>query len=279
MHLTYARLCQKPASFLNLTGLKLSEFEKISVQVKLAWNQKIEGKRKSPAGRPSVLKHFEDKLLAIFIYYRTYITHEFLGYLFGLHNANICRLFRKIEPIIAGAITIKKDRTLTKEKILKILADVTEQPIQRPKKASKQKASYSGKKKRHTQKMELVVTGEGKIVSTSASYPGRCHDFYIRKEEKPLPRGADKYVDSGYQGLQKRTDSVHLPEKKKRKQPLTQEQRKHNQELASVRIAVEHKIREIKIFKILSEVYRNFQRKHHMRFNIIAAVVNFKHGF
>jgi IS5 family transposase len=180
---------------------------------------------------------------------------------------------------LPGRSPSKKIVTLTKEKILKILADVTEQPIQRPKKASKQKASYSGKKKRHTQKMGLIVTGEGKIVSTSASYPGRCHDFYIRKEEKPLPKGADKYVDSGYQGLQKRTDSVHLPEKKKRKQPLTQEQRKHNQALASVRIAVEHKIREIKIFKILSEVYRNFQSKHHMRFNIIAAVVNFKHGF
>jgi hypothetical protein len=119
--LTYAGLCQKPASFLNLTGLKLSEFEKISAQVKLAWNQKVEGKPKSPAGRPSVLKHFEDKLLAVFIYYRTYITHEFLGYLFGLHNANICRLFRKIEPIIAGAITIKKDRDFNQRENFKNL--------------------------------------------------------------------------------------------------------------------------------------------------------------
>jgi hypothetical protein len=42
---------------------------------------------------------------------------------------------------------------------------------------------------------------------------------------------------------------------------------------------IEHKIREIKVFKIMSEVYRNFQRKYNLSFNIISGIVNFKHAF
>ncbi|QOD38246.1 hypothetical protein ID128_01520 [Candidatus Wolbachia massiliensis] len=60
---------------------------------------------------------------------------------------------------------------------------------------------------------------------------------------------------------------------------ITEEQKEHNRELASFRMRVENKIRELKIFKILSYVYRNFQKKYNMRFNIIAGLVNLRHGF
>ena len=42
---------------------------------------------------------------------------------------------------------------------------------------------------------------------------------------------------------------------------------------------VEHKIRELKIFRILKETYRNFRRKYNMRFNIIAGIVNYNAFF
>lgn len=45
----------------------------------------------------------------------------------------------------------------------------------------------------------------------------------------------------------------------------------HNWELASFRMKVEN--------KIMSETYRNFQKKHNLRFNIIAGIVNLKHAF
>jgi len=67
--------------------------------------------------------------------------------------------------------------------------------------------------------------------------------------------------------------------KRYHKKPLNSEQKQHNRELASFRMRVENKFREIKIFKILSDVYRNFQRKIHMRFNIIAGLANLKCGF
>ena len=218
-------------------------------------------------------------MLALLLYYRTYVTHEFIGYLFDVDKANICRLFKKLEPLLAKKITIKKDRSLTLDKIIKLLADVTEQPIQRPKKKSKRQQTYSGKKKRHTQKVEIVMQEDGQIINLSHSHPGRKHDFRIRKEETPLPRENDKYVDLGYQGLQKRTWQVKLPFKRTKKQPLTEEQKIYNRQQASFRMRIEHKIHELKVFRILSETYRNFGKKHHLRFNIIAGIINLRHGF
>ena len=226
MQLTYERLKKKPQIFLRLTGTTISEFEQISDKVKPLWEEKIE-KQKKRAGRTSQLKYFEDKLLALLMYYRTYITHEFIGYLVGLHNANICRLFKKLEPLVAKKITIKKDRSLTQEEIIKILADVTEQPTQRPKKKSKQKKYYSGKKKRHILKAEIVIQDNGKILSASRTRPGRTHDFRIRKEGKPLPGNSEKYVDSGYQGLQKIVNNVTLPFKRRKNKPLVDVNRKN----------------------------------------------------
>jgi hypothetical protein len=88
-----------------------------------------------------------------------------------------------------------------------------------------------------------------------------------------------KYADSGYQGWQKLQSDVVIPFKKSKKQPLSKEQKQHNKSLASFRMKVEHKIREIKIFKIMAETYRNFQKKYNMRFNIIEGIVNLKHSF
>lgn len=204
MSLTYKRLSKRPLIFLRLSGVKPSEFVEICQRIKPLWEEVIE-KRKRRHGRRGCLKTLEDKVLALLMYYRTYITHEFIGYLFGLHNSNVSRLFKRLEPLMAKKLTIKKDRTLTEEEVLKLLVDVTEQPIQRPKQSKRRKKTYSGKKKHHTTKVELVLAEAGKILSLSHTHPGRKHDFRIRKEERPLYRDAEKYVDLGYQGLQKRT--------------------------------------------------------------------------
>ena len=78
----------------------------------------------------------EDRIILILIYYRCYVTHEFIGYFVGLDETNICRLFARIEPLIAQKVHIKKDRSLTEEVVSILLTDVTEQPIQRPQRLS-----------------------------------------------------------------------------------------------------------------------------------------------
>ena len=59
------------------------------------------------------------------MYYRTYISQFFLGYLFNLHSSNVCRLFKKLEPLLAKKTAIKKNRELTSDKVLELLVDVT----------------------------------------------------------------------------------------------------------------------------------------------------------
>ena len=276
MSLTYRSLSKTPRCFEKLSGLCLRDFRDMVEKVRPVY-LKWEEEKKARAGRPSVFGSLEDKLLCLMLYYRTYITHTFLGYLFGVHNANVCRLFKVIEPFVAKTITIKKDRTLSQDKVMAILADVTEISTQRPQK--KQKAKYSGKKKRHTLKSELGMTEDGKIIHLSKVYGGRTHDFTIRKKEKPFCRDCVKVVDSGFQGLQKREQNVWLPFKGTKKKPLTTEHKSHNKALAQLRIKIENKIGEMKVFQLLSQRYRNFQKKLHLRLNIIAGLVNMKHGF
>lgn len=273
--LSYKSIIQRPRCFKNLTGLSVEEFGVMRDKVKPLYKQ-WESKKKRH-GRSSGFESLEDKLLCLLMYYRTYITHTFLGYLFGVHNSNVCRMLKVLEPMVAKKIHIKKDRTLTQEQISAILIDATEISTQRPNK--KQKNKYSGKKKRHTLKCELAMTEEGKIIHVSEVYGGRTHDFKIRKQEKPYCKNSPKLVDSGYQGMQKIQSNVWLPFKGTKKKPLTNEQKLHNKALAQLRIRIENKIGEIKVFKMISEKYRNFQKKLHMRLNIIAGLVNMKHGF
>ncbi|WP_174516155.1 transposase family protein [Wolbachia endosymbiont of Cardiocondyla obscurior] len=277
MSFSYYNMKKHPRNFRNITGLTIEEFKKVVEKVRSGW-EKLE-KQKKCHGRRSKLPTLEDKLFCVILYYRTYITHRFLGCLFNVHNANVCRLLKRIEPLLAKKVTITKDRSMTPEKILKILADVTEQQIQRPEDSKKRKKSYSGKKRTNTMKTEIIIEEGGRILSVSKSYRGRISDFRIRKQEKYLPLDSIKHADSGYQGWQKLQSNVIIPYKKYRKKPLTPEQKEHNRRLASFRMRVENKIREIKIFKIMSNVYRNFQKKYNLRFNIIAGIVNLKHAF
>ncbi len=135
--------------------------------------------------------------------------------------------------------------------------------------------SYSGKKKRHTQKTQIVADKASKRILCTAFDKGRRHDFnlfkqsnvYLKKESKCL-------VDTGYQGIQKIHSNSELPKKKNKKQPLTKEDKKQNQQISSVRITIENIIREVKIFRIIAEKYRNRRRRFALRFNLIAAIYN-----
>lgn len=82
--------------------------------------------------------------------------------------------------------------------------------------------------------------------------------------------------DKGYQGIKKIHKSSKTPHKKPRKKELSQKQKKENRDLASIRIVVEHVYRSLKIFRILSERYRNRRKRFSLRFNLIAAIYNYE---
>jgi transposase len=64
------------------------------------------------------------------------------------------------------------------------------------------------------------------------------------------------------------------PVKKSKLHPLSQEQKASNRALSRKRILIENIIRRLKIFRILSERYRNRRKRFGLRFNLIAAIYN-----
>ena len=105
-------------------------------------------------------------------------------------------------------ITIVKDRSLTPEKIMKLITDATEIKIQRPK---------NGQKKTHTIKSEMKMSEDGKIISVSKCYSGKVRDFIIKTEQRSLPRDCEKYGDLGISRLAEYCEQHHFSDQKEEK--------------------------------------------------------------
>jgi hypothetical protein len=64
------------------------------------------------------------------------------------------------------------------------------------------------------------------------------------------------------------------PAKKSKLHHLSAEQQVANRKLSRKRILIENIIRKLKIFRILSERYRNRRKRFGLHFNLIAAIYN-----
>ena len=186
------------------------------------------------------------------------------------------RAVKRTEKIAVQAVHIEKKREIGKEDAEYLIIDAAEQPVQRPKRG--QKKYYSGKKGKHTPGTQFTVGPDGRIFSVPAPYPGSVHDFRIYKEQKGRDRfhGIPKKADSGYQGIAEYGRSAGIPFKKPRNGELTEEQKAYNRNLPKKRIKAEHVIREVKVFRIMSETYRNRLTGHNIKKNIISGIVNMK---
>ncbi len=103
------------------------------------------------------------------------------------------------------------------------------------------------------------------------------HDFKLfGKSRTALLPQTKCLADSGYLGIAKRHDNSQIPHKKSKLHPLTDEQNQENRQLSRERFVIEHIIRSLKIFRILSERYRNRRRRFGLRFNLIAAIYNYE---
>lgn len=153
--------------------------------------------------------------------------------------------------------------------------DVMESPIERPQRH--QKAFYSGKQRKHTLKTQAVVELQTSRIICLAHGKGKMHDFRLLKSSGVKFGLLLKVIaDKGYQGITKIHDRSQTPLKKPRGGKLTSSQKKYNRELNRLRIVVEHVNRRLKIFKILSERYRNRHRRFGLRANLIAGIYNYE---
>lgn len=121
----------------------------------------------------------------------------------------------------------------------------------------------------------MVHQATGQILSTAFA-KGRIHDFRLFKQERvPMLPEQLCLTDKGYQGIAKLHPYSCTPTRRPPKQDLPDVERQHNRHLARLRVIVEHSIRRLKIFRILSERYRNRRQRFGLRLNLIAALVNF----
>ncbi len=261
--------------FRYLTGVSSDIYLTMVDRLQPSWDQLC--RRKARAGRPYGVGGLEDHLLVMLILYRCHITQDFLALLYGVDKATVCRALRRTENLAQRVLGVKRQIRVTSAEAQALLIDATEQPVERPQR--KQKCWYSGKKKCHSIKNEVITTEAGRIVSVSSSVPGTVHDLTIRRRGPPLPKNARGYADSGYQGYQNDHPDTDIPYKKPRKGKLSKDEKQYNHALSRFRVRVEHAIGRMKKFRILADRYRYPRARHAVKFALIAGITNLMAGF
>jgi len=274
--LSYSATANKPRVLQSLTGLKVEEFQRLLQPFEQAWgdyveNHHIQGKtrqRRYGAGRKSQLNSTEDKLLFILVYFRLYPTQAVQGFLFGIGQPQAHEWVHKLSGVLNAALGYEKqlperephrlEAVLQQCPSLEFLIDGTERRINRPKDKEDQKQYYSGKKKAHTVKNNVITHRRGKVVFLSDTYEGKKHDKAICDEEEyQFPTGSHLWQDTGFQGYRPEGVTTIQPKKKPRTQELTKDEKQRNREISSERVKVEHQIGGIKRCNIVVHKFRN----------------------
>jgi hypothetical protein len=281
------RLRTTPKAFRRLTGITPAAFDRLldqltprSEQADARRKDRPGRKRKPGGGRKHALA-LADRLLMLLIYYRTYVTHAFLGFLFAIDDSAVGRNINPLQPLLAGIFRIPERRIeLAEDEIRELFFDGTERPTRRPRRG--QREFYSGKKRRHTIKAQVVVVrkrkppGSGakarrlRIAAVSASFPGKAHDKRVYDATRVVaPPGVKRTGDTAYLGT-----SLQTPTRKPRGGELTERQKAGNRALSRRRVAAEHGIGKMKVWRIASERYRNPVPKHTLIMKNVAGLHN-----
>jgi hypothetical protein len=251
--LSYERLSKKPLLFKSFTGLSVQQFDNIynkeitkryhNYELKRLSKRK-DRKRTIGAGRPFKLA-LRDRFLMLLVYYRLYITYTLSGFLFDLDQSTVCsRDIQKIESLVTQCIPIPQKiykitkRLKTPEEVEKYFPgflafiDTTEQQIPRPVDKRRRMVYYSGKKKKHTVKTQLMVNDSGCIIHKVGYKKGSRLDYDIYKENRPVtPKEVVNVADLGYRGVENDLpeQKSSLPFRKKRnQQEISQEEIEFN---------------------------------------------------
>lgn len=275
------KILKNPRLCSALIGLKPEEFTKLLPtfaevlvnKMKRLHNDDPLKLRKFGGGRKGFLPTPADKLFFILLYYKCYPTYDVLSFLFNCDRSCACRrqffLSGIMEKTLGKKLALPKRQLKSVEDFFKafpeareVFIDGTERPIQRPKDKDRQKANYSGKKKRHTRKNLVISTRKKRINFLSKTVEGKAHDFSILKGQAPpkfIPPEVKKHLDLGFKGYQKQypDHAVSMPDRKPRTRELSKTVKERNKRKSSVRVFVEHAIGGIKRLGIVAQVYRN----------------------
>ena len=181
--------------FRRLTGVKNATFEKMTAML-----QEAEIKKKAKGGRKRKLS-IENRLLMALEYIREYRTYFHVSQSYGVSESTAYDIIKWIEETLIKhpdfALPGRKALLKSDIEYEVVLIDATETPIERPKKRrvkhkkriknrnNKQKQFYSGKKKRHTLKRQVVVDKKTRQIICTAFTKGKRHDLcYLRNRKQ-----------------------------------------------------------------------------------------------
>jgi hypothetical protein len=271
--------------------LSVPEFDKLRDELdpvlaaRKAKAQSRRPRRRNPGGGRKPKLGPDDRLLLVLMYYRVYVSQAFLGGLFGVDAGTACRIIREVGLALTGVFRIPERKVrIAGDEFAEAFVDGTEQPIYRPQR--RQRQYYSGKKKRHTIKHQVVVVrkrkrpGRGRqkrkvrIAAVSAAAAGKTHDKRLYDRSRlHIPGGVPVTGDSGYQGT-----GMRVPVKKPRGGTLTKRQKAGNRRLARRRVVAEHGIGKMKVWRIASDRYRNPRSRHTVMMKNVAGLHNRMYG-
>ena len=275
-----AELKQVPQVFKSFTGLTLSAFAELLPAFEAAYEQELAHRdrervqprqRQRGGGRSGALPRIEDKLVFILVYFRFYPVQILQGYLFGLSQPQANDWIHRLAPLLNAALGREQplparhardiSEILSACPGLEFIIDGTERPIRRPLDGQRQEQHYSGKKKRHTVKNNLITDKRTrKVKGLSPTVEGKIHDKKLADDQEIVyPPGSTLWKDTGFQGYEPVGVQTQQPKKKPKGGQLTPAEKAQNSDISRERIGVEHSIRGVKVFAIAREVFRNLK--------------------
>jgi hypothetical protein len=301
--LSYDELRRHPAAFPSLTGMTRDEFDELLARFRQAeadlransrTTRRGGRRRERAAGAGRRYAHgAADRLLMALLWLRVYPTYEVLGFFFELHKRNAqLNVLAALEaldslddfPFDRPGPDRKKARSAAEVMAafpqVRVIIDAKEQRVNKPRGEEAQRPYYSGKKKAHTVKTQVVVNPRGQIEAVSESVPGSTHDLALLLGSGVmggLGQGEAAMADKGYLGLDKHCPGAQLviPHRKPRGGELSEEQRRFNREVARHRIVVEHTMAQLNRFTVLRQVFRAKRRQRHSQVTrVVAKLVN-----
>ena len=122
------------AQFRRITGVRRRTFEKMLEILRPKLKEKL-----SKGGRKPTLS-LEEMLLAALEYWREYRTYAHIAASYGIHESNMHRLIKWVEDVLIkdGTFSLPGKKALLKSDVEYevVLIDVTETPVERPKRGS-----------------------------------------------------------------------------------------------------------------------------------------------
>jgi len=173
-------------------------------------------------------------------------------------------LFRELLPSSLLEQVKKKasDYEVVKEILTEyqLTVDSYEQFRSRPVDNDEQKKYYSGKESEHTFKSQIIILPDGRdIVDVVAGEPGPKSDITLFRENRDSFAPKQRFKgDLGYKG----EDLIETPIKKPKNGELTTEQKSENRNFSANRVLVEHRIRSVKIFRVVQDRFRLNSKKY-----------------